>query len=253
MYDEICFYLNDPKVTDHRPFVSFNREGSLHVMGALEPGVSEDPMATKRCRTMATKRCRTMCANSVAANTWLVDRVRYHYRYNAERVLSSTNYSYDVTSQRDGVDFFINHTAPHNLGTFELVSCKNCEVLEQNQLSSRTLELHFRLREGVAGSKTHFSYQLKPTDPHMSEDTPPLLATIGQLEVASVRYIVDFEAQPEKVWKFEQVPPPLSGVPELEVPTSDDDPRLLDKPYDSVTRTFRSLEVRYFYGIAWKW
>ena len=41
MYDEICFYLNDPKVTDHRPFVSFNREGSLHVMGALEPGSLE--------------------------------------------------------------------------------------------------------------------------------------------------------------------------------------------------------------------
>jgi len=41
MYDEIRFYLNDPKRTEHRPFVSFNREGSLHVMGALEPGSLE--------------------------------------------------------------------------------------------------------------------------------------------------------------------------------------------------------------------
>ena len=120
---------------------------------------------------------------------WLVEKVQYHYRYNEDRVLASTDYRYDVTSQRDGPDFFINYTAPANLGSFELVSWKNCELVEQNQLSGRTVELHFRLSIGAPGSRTHFSYRLRPTDPHISKDVPPLLATIGQLGVALVRYL----------------------------------------------------------------
>ena len=39
MYDEIRFYL--PHVTEHRPFVSHNRNGRLHIMGASEPGSLE--------------------------------------------------------------------------------------------------------------------------------------------------------------------------------------------------------------------
>jgi hypothetical protein len=183
---------------------------------------------------------------------WLVENVAYRYTYNKERVLASTNYRYEVISQRDGEDFFINHTASENLGGFELVDWTNCEVLERNQLENRTIELHFRLHEGAAGSRTHFSYQLKPTDPHMAPDKPRLI-TIGQLGVASVDYLVDFETPPEKVWTLGAIPPPLAGSPQLEVPTAADDPRLLNPPYDHVAKSFRALRIRHFYGIAWKW
>jgi hypothetical protein len=183
---------------------------------------------------------------------WMVENVAYHYHYNKERVFASTNYQYEVISQRDGEDFFINHTAPENLGGFELVGWRNCDVLERNQLENRTIELHFRLHEGAAGLRTHFSYELKPTDPHMVADNPRLI-TIGQIGVASVDYLIDFETAPEKVWTLGAIPPPLAGWPQLEVPTTPDDPRLLKPPYDQVAKSFRTLRTRHFYGIAWKW
>ena len=183
---------------------------------------------------------------------WLVERVRYHYSYNSERVLASTDYRYDVISQRDGRDFFINHTAPPNLGKFELTAWQNCDLVEQNQLPGRTVELHFRLAEGAPGSRTHFSYKLRPTNPHMTEELP-ILATIGQLIVKSVHYVVDFEAPPQVVWTLSAVPPPLAGAQELKTPTSRDDPRRINEPYDRVTKSFGALKVRYFYGIAWEW
>ena len=184
--------------------------------------------------------------------SWLVENVSYHYRYDTNRILASTNYRYEVISQRDGQDFFINHTAAENLGGFELIDWTNCEVLERNPLENRTIELHFRLAEGAPGSRTHFSYQLKPTDPHMAPDKPRLI-TVGQLEVASVDYVVDFETAPRKVWTLGAIPPPLAGSPQLEVPTLDDDARLLDPPYDHVVRSLRNLRVRHFYGVAWIW
>jgi hypothetical protein len=185
-------------------------------------------------------------------SSWFVENVRYHYRYNPDRVLDSTNYRYEVISQRDGDEFFINHTAAENLGGFELVGWKNCEVLERNQLENRTIELGFQLRTCTPGSRTHFSYELKPTDPQSAPDTPRLI-TIGQTEVASVNYVIDFERPPEKVWTLGAIPPPLAGSPQLELPLADDDPRLLTAPYDHVSMSFRSLRIRHFYGIAWIW
>lgn len=183
--------------------------------------------------------------------SWLVENVSFHYRYDTNRVLASTNYRYEVISQRDGRDFFINHTAAENLGGFELIDWTNCEVLERNQLENRTIELHFRLGLGKPGTRTHFSYQLKPTDPLMAPDKPRLI-TIGQVGIVSVDYLVDFETPPEKVWTLGAIPPPLAGSSQLEVP-NEDNPRLVVPPYSQIARTFRRLRIGHFYGLAWKW
>lgn len=187
-----------------------------------------------------------------ATPSWFVDQVTYHYRYDSERVLASTDYRYELTSLRDADDFFINHTAADNLGEFELVSWSNCEVIERNQLANRTIELHFRLEDGAAGTETNFSYQLRPTDPQMSPDTPRLI-TMGQVGVGAVRYEVDFATSPQLVWRLAAIPPPLAGSPQLETPTTEGDPRLIAKPYDHVETSFARLVVRQFYGIEWRW
>jgi hypothetical protein len=184
--------------------------------------------------------------------SWLVEEVTYHYRHNADRLLTSTEYHYTVISQKEGRDFFINHESTSSSGTFELLNWSNCDLVKLKPLSNRTIELHFRLAEGTPGRTTHFAYQLKPTERHV-DDSIPQLATIGQLVVTSVRYIVDFETPPQKLWSFAAVPPPLEGAAMVQEPTRDDDLRLRSVVEGRVSEPFRSLRIRHYYGIAWRW
>ncbi len=194
-------------------------------------------------------------ASSLALNDsvppkWVVERVRYLYEYGEDAILKTTICTYDVISKRPGTDFKVNHTAPPNYEQFELVGYENCQLVSQTQLHDRTLELHLRLRRGGVDQRTSFQYRLAPKTKARTDE--PVLATIGQLDVQTVEYHLLFAVEPRILWRFDDVPPPLEGAAETNVPRADD-PRVVPPPCLEVFASFRHLKVRFYHGVAWRW